>query len=111
MKTLLLLPILFAAQANAQQVIKLPAQDKALSGKPAVQFSIGAEDGEDWELLSRVAREVGGVGPIDLIAADGRYIGTVTGQRIRVAVSLSGRAAYIERDDMDVEKVVVRNCR
>ena len=56
MKKLLLLSLLIAAPASAQQVVKLPAQDKPLTGKPAVQFSIGAEDGEDWELLSRVTQ-------------------------------------------------------
>ena len=62
--------------------------------------------GRMW--VQRSPREIGGVGPIDLIAADGRYIGTLSGQTLPVAVSPSGRAAYVERDDMDVEKVVVR---
>jgi hypothetical protein len=58
--------------------------------------------------VQRSPREVGGTGPIDLIGVDGRYIGTLNGERLPAAVSLSGRAAYIERDDMDVEKVVVK---
>jgi hypothetical protein len=62
--------------------------------------------GRIW--VQRTGREVGQDGPIDFIDAAGRYLGTVTGQRLPVAVSASGRAAYIERDDMDVEKVVVR---
>jgi hypothetical protein len=56
MKKLLLLTALLATPAAAQQVTRLPAQDKILPGKPAMQFSIGAEDGEDWELLSRVSQ-------------------------------------------------------
>jgi hypothetical protein len=57
MKKLLLLAVLAAAPAaQAQQVTKLPAQDKPLAGKPVMQFSIGSEDGEDWELLSRVSQ-------------------------------------------------------
>jgi hypothetical protein len=56
MKKLLLLTALLATPAAAQQVTRLPAQDKVLPGKPVVQFSIGAEDGEDWELLSRVSQ-------------------------------------------------------
>jgi hypothetical protein len=56
MKKLILLSVLLATPAGAQQVTKLPAQDKLLSGKPVTQFSIGAEDGEDWELLSRVTQ-------------------------------------------------------
>jgi hypothetical protein len=56
----------------------------------------------------RTGREVGTDGPIDLIDASGRYLGTISGQKLPAAVSLTGRAAYFERDDNDVEKVVVR---
>src|SRR5688572_12430270 len=55
MKSLLLL-MLATAPAVAQQVTTIPAQDKALTGKPVTHFSIGSEDGEDWELLSRVSQ-------------------------------------------------------
>ena len=47
-------------------------------------------------------------GPIDVITAEGQYLGTITGQRRPVAISASGRAAYIETDDVGVERVVVR---
>src|SRR4051812_2381355 len=40
--------LVLASAAHAQQ-------DRVLAGAPANQFSIGAEDGEDWELLSRVS--------------------------------------------------------
>src|SRR5688500_18644888 len=56
MTKLLLISLLLASPAAAQQVTRLPAQDKPLAGKPVTQFSIGAEDGEDWELLSRVSQ-------------------------------------------------------
>jgi hypothetical protein len=62
--------------------------------------------GRIW--VQRSGREIGQDGPIDLINANGAYVGTINGQKLPAAVSLSGRAAYIERDDMDVEKVVVR---
>ena len=62
--------------------------------------------GRMW--VQRTGKEVGQDGPIDLINANGQYLGTVVGQKLPAAVSASGRAAYIERDDMDVEKVVVR---
>ncbi len=62
--------------------------------------------GRMW--VQRTAGEIGATGPIDLIAADGRYLGTVAGQQLPAAVSLSGRAAYIERDELGVEKIVVR---
>jgi hypothetical protein len=48
-------------------------------------------------------------GPIDILTADGRYVGTVTGMRAPSAVSKSGRAAFIEPDEeLGVERVVVR---
>jgi hypothetical protein len=50
-----------------------------------------------------------GTGPIDLVTADGRYIGTVTGLARPSAVSADGtRAAFIDRDAFDVERVIVR---
>ncbi|HEY8468942.1 MAG TPA: 6-bladed beta-propeller [Longimicrobiales bacterium] len=49
-----------------------------------------------------------GPGPIDLFAADGRYIGTLKDGVLPDAVSPSGRAAYIERDELDVQRVVVK---
>lgn len=62
--------------------------------------------GRIW--VHRTAEKEFGPGPIDLIAADGRYIGTLEDQAMPDAVSRTGRAAYIERDEFDVEKVVVR---
>jgi hypothetical protein len=47
-------------------------------------------------------------GPIDLLTAAGRYIGTLPPQQMPGAVSRSGLAAYVERDDLGVERVVVR---
>ena len=47
-------------------------------------------------------------GPIDLVTGGGRYIGTVLDQGMPAAVSESNVAAYIERDDLGVERVVVR---
>lgn len=47
-------------------------------------------------------------GPIDLFAPDGTYAGSVQGLTMPQAVSASGRAASLERDDDYVERVVVR---
>ena len=58
--------------------------------------------------VQRAGKEVGQDGPIDLISANGQYLGTVVGQKLPAAVSVSGRAAYVERDDMDVERVMVK---
>jgi hypothetical protein len=42
------------------------------------------------------------------VTADGRYLGTVRGLRLPAAISATGRAAFLERDGDDVERVVVR---
>ena len=47
-------------------------------------------------------------GVIDLLRHDGRYIGSLRGQELPGAVSPGGLAAYITRDEMDIEQVVVR---
>jgi hypothetical protein len=47
-------------------------------------------------------------GPIDLVDASGRYVGTVRDQALPAAVSPSGRAAHIVKGDMDVQRVEVR---
>jgi hypothetical protein len=46
--------------------------------------------------------------PLDLITMAGRYIGTVPGLELPLAVSRTGLAAWVEKDDMEVEQVVVR---
>ncbi len=62
--------------------------------------------GRIW--VHRTAEKEYGPGRIDLLAADGRYIGTLTDETMPDAVSATGRAAYIERDEFDVERVVVK---
>lgn len=47
-------------------------------------------------------------GPIDLVSVDGRYIGTLPAQRLPDAVSASGLAAWIVRDELGIERVAVR---
>jgi len=52
----------------------------------------------------------GANGPIELITDEGRYIGTVRGIARPAAVSRDGgRAAWIETDELGVERVVVRS--
>lgn len=53
-------------------------------------------------------RIVGEPGPIDLVTPEGNYLGTITGSRLPDAISRGGLAAYIERDENDVERVIVR---
>src|SRR5262245_19759035 len=50
----LLLTALSIDHASSQQRVALPAQDRILTEKATPQFAIGAEDGENWELLSSV---------------------------------------------------------
>jgi hypothetical protein len=47
-------------------------------------------------------------GPIDILTANGRYIGTLPPQPLPRAVSASGLAAYVVADELGVERVVVK---
>jgi hypothetical protein len=38
----------------AQQSVKLPARDRPLTERPATLFTVGAEEGESWELFSGI---------------------------------------------------------
>lgn len=72
---------------------------------PALRNMTQDPQGRLW--IERTGRDVGEPGPIDIIDPAGRYIGTFNDKRPD-AISASGRGAYIERDDMDVERVAVR---
>lgn len=74
--TALLLVVLPAAAA-AQQRVALPAQDKPLNEKPQQIFQVGAEDGEDWELLS-------GVRNVAFDAQDNLYVLDANNHRVLV---------------------------
>lgn len=58
--------------------------------------------------LQRTAADLGESGPVDILTHDGRYIGTIRHGRAPDAVSAGGRAAWVERDELGVERVVVR---
>jgi hypothetical protein len=62
--------------------------------------------GKIW--VERTPANIGDPGPIDILTPDGRYLGTLNGTKLPVAVSATGRAVYLERDADDVERVVVR---
>ncbi len=47
-------------------------------------------------------------GPIDVLTADGRYLGTLAEARMPAAFGPGGLAAYVEWNDLDVPTVVVR---
>ncbi|GMR13061.1 MAG: hypothetical protein BMS9Abin29_1260 [Gemmatimonadota bacterium] len=67
----------------------------------------------DWEgriWVERTGRRVGEDGPTDLITADGKYLGTIAadGMRIPDAFGPGGLVAYIERDEFDLPTIVVK---
>ncbi len=69
--------------------------------------------GVDWTgriWLARAGRRVGEDGPIDLLTADGGYLGTLSPGETEIpdAFGPGGLAAFIERDEMDVPRVVVK---
>jgi len=72
---------------------------------PALQRMLVDSKGRMW--IQRTGKDVGSDGPIDIINGTGQYVGSLNG-KMPDAISPTGRAAYIEKDDMDVEKVVVR---
>jgi hypothetical protein len=62
--------------------------------------------GRVW--IARMPADFGQQGPVDILRANGSYVGTLASARLPDAVSRTGRAAYIERDDLGVEHVAVR---
>lgn len=52
--TVLMLGAALAGPASAQQRVEVPAKDKVLQGSPTDVYSIGKEEGNDWEMLARV---------------------------------------------------------
>lgn len=65
-----------------------------------------APSGTIW--VERTSASYYDPGPIDLITGAGEYRGTLGGVLLPAAISRGGLAAYIEKDDDDVERVVVR---
>jgi 6-bladed beta-propeller len=73
---------------------------------PAITHITTDPTGRIW-VLRRPAK-VGDEAPFDLLRADGTYIGTVEKQSVPRAISRTGLAAWIEKNDLDIEQVVVR---
>jgi hypothetical protein len=63
-------------------------------------------DGRIWVQREGGPGEDGG--PIDVISPDGRYLGTIRGQSLPDAFGPDGLAAWIQADDLGVQRVTVR---
>ncbi|MXW68116.1 MAG: hypothetical protein F4Z72_14105 [Gemmatimonadales bacterium] len=65
-------------------------------------------EGRIW--VQRRGEEPESDGPIDVLTAEGEYVGTYTGGATEMpdAFGPGGLAAFIERDELDVARVVVR---
>ena len=72
----------------------------------AIQGMTVSPRGKLW--VERTPASIGDPGPVDILMSSGQYMGTVTGLRLPEAISVTGRAVWLERDDDDVERVVVR---
>jgi hypothetical protein len=74
---------------------------------PVISALVTDAAGRLW--VERSVPELDRSGPVDILAPEGRYVGSLpAGTALPDAFGSSGRAAYIERDDMGVERVVVR---
>ena len=62
--------------------------------------------GRIW--VARTPVDFGSFGPVDVLRADGAYIGTIAKATLPAAVSKSGRAAFVEFDELGVEHVAVK---
>lgn len=73
-------------------------------GFPVLDFMGEVESTYDMHGRARPSRR----GPIDVLTADGRYLGTLADARMPAAFGPGGLAAYVESDAQDVPTVVVR---
>jgi hypothetical protein len=73
---------------------------------PSIERLWGDPSGRLW--VVRRPDRVGRDQPVDLVAPGDRYIGTITGIPVPTAVSSSGLAAWVEKNELDIERIVVR---
>ncbi len=98
-----------STQASAMPAAQVEEQIRNMTfaeQMPVIERIWSDPTGRLW--VQRSSREAGGATPIDLIAPGDRYVGTVSGVRLPSAVSPSGLAAWVERDALDIERIVVR---
>ena len=87
-----------------EQIRKLEFADEI----PVIQGLAIDLEGRIW--LERSGPEVGERGPIDLLTAEGRYLGSLDRDEMRIpdAFGPHGLVAFIERDELDVPRVEVK---
>ena len=75
---------------------------------PVVRTLHTSWEGNIW--VRRRGEEPASVGPIDLITPDGRYLGTFAADATAMprAFGPDGLVAFVEKDELDVQTVVVR---
>jgi hypothetical protein len=90
----------------ADQIERLLAQMEFAEMMPVIRRIRTDPDDRIW-----VQRD-GGPGntdyPIDILRADGRYVGTLKGVDLPDAIGPDGLLAFIETDDLGVQRVTVR---
>ena len=86
---------------NQKIIIRLEAYDHETLDQSAADIV---------ETAKRTGARVGEKGPIDVISADGVYLGTLEPGEFKVpdAFGPGGLTAWIETDEMDVPRVVVK---
>lgn len=96
------------AGTTPPQVVRQQVEGMQFADRIPVIDGITADRrGRLW--VERAGAQVGAAGPVDLLSAEGRYLGTLpAGTVLPNAFSPTGRAAYIETDELGVERVVVR---
>lgn len=97
--------------ASGQARAMIESRIESMEFAPEIPVVVGmAVDwaGRIW--VERSGSRVGGKGPVDLISHEGAYLGTLSpGEgRIPDAFGPGGLAAFMERDELDVPRVVVR---
>jgi hypothetical protein len=72
---------------------------------PVIQGMVADREGRLW--VQRAPARAGQTGPVDLLTEQGRYLGTLADTGLPAAFG-AGRAAWIETDELGVQRVVVR---
>lgn len=98
----------FAGGASpSEEEIEARLREMQFADTMPVIRELGADDeGRLWIRRNGPSRQV--PSPIDIVTVDGGYVGTLMGQDMPEAFGPGGLAAWVERDDLGVERVVVR---